>query len=890
MSRTPVFTKKAPAPLPGVFSQAIIANGFVYTSGAVPSSPATGKLIDGDIQAHTHQCIQNLGAILEEAGSSLNDVIEVNVFLSDMKDFAKMNEVYVTYWGDIKPVRTCVAVKTLPGNTDVEIKCVGIVKKTNIDAFDQRHGCKYIGDGMLSASASRTSSTTHHRQIHTVSLSAHPSTHPNLHQHRSHMRLETKSPHVNVALIRFQRTGKLDARVLRIQYVAASVSPLQFPQAPRSLNPLDARAHSHCRTGAGAYLQQSLPGSLRCICAADLFRRPCVVGGVLLSFIFDIMAKGGKRNGCLAFLASDHNNFFALILTTPISIILLYSTLKNVLFSGKIFQFVTDNRPTVQFAVQIFANVLSMLQIIVLCRLINFGVRRYLTRQSMELDQLRAWNDAMVPRVNWDLPFGYGLVLLGFVSISMVFSAIWAAALTPVETSIIGDGSVTIPSWDNVTLIKEYPSEVGWEGPTEQNVKGRFTYSVGIQLLGSLLASASSATPLDNGPRTHGKMDKTRYNYIGRSYGIGSSAGLEDEDIQSNHLALGYRYQEDGYSAGVKCIYNESSDFDIHMSNEKWMYGAQGNLPDSDSGPEYSTYTGYTTDKVVAIGVAHFPDKIKEKVPVRRYLSIAAGKSYKFLHGIQCEVDFTPTRFNVTINLPGRNITVLPVNDSNVPDINPSRWLKGVTMRQFELIANDETNLYVSTVGTAFNASITDLRTSVLASSNPDGLTATEIILQGVENSITVMTDDMLGAYAAAQLMIGKFKQTTPATLRLSAIAIGERKYCIAAFALNLAVMLIFALEALRTRWWKGLPDFNMTDFRHVVIAASEGGSQLGSVGFGQDTKIGRIQVKCGDTGVGRFAILLDDERDEKFPIVQSSYESVALAKGWSGDAPPGMI
>ncbi|KPM40256.1 hypothetical protein AK830_g6260 [Neonectria ditissima] len=128
MSRIPTITDKAPAPLP-VFNQAIVANGFVYTSGSIAQDPATGKIIEGDIQAHTHRVIQNLSAVLEASGSSVNDVVEVSVFLADMGDFAKMNEVYQTYWGDIKPARTCVAVKTLPANTDVEIKCVAVVSK-----------------------------------------------------------------------------------------------------------------------------------------------------------------------------------------------------------------------------------------------------------------------------------------------------------------------------------------------------------------------------------------------------------------------------------------------------------------------------------------------------------------------------------------------------------------------------------------------------------------------------------------------------------------------------------------------------------------------------------------------------------------------------------------
>ncbi|KAI0594809.1 endoribonuclease L-PSP [Biscogniauxia sp. FL1348] len=121
--KTAVVTDKAPKALPGIYSQAIKANGFVFVSGAVPMDPVTMEIIDGDIQAHTHQCIKNLTAILEAAGSDIKKVVKVNVFLSDMDNFAAMNEIYSQYWGDVKPCRTCVAVKTLPLNVDVEIEC-----------------------------------------------------------------------------------------------------------------------------------------------------------------------------------------------------------------------------------------------------------------------------------------------------------------------------------------------------------------------------------------------------------------------------------------------------------------------------------------------------------------------------------------------------------------------------------------------------------------------------------------------------------------------------------------------------------------------------------------------------------------------------------------------
>ncbi|KAF7540949.1 hypothetical protein G7054_g970 [Neopestalotiopsis clavispora] len=128
--RVAVTSSKAPAVPANLMSQGIIANGFVFTSGAVGKDPVTGDIVKGPIEARTHRCIQNLAAVLEAGGSSVEDVIEVNIFITDMSNYGAVNKVYEQYWGQLKPARTCVAVKTLPGNTDVEIKCVGLVKSS----------------------------------------------------------------------------------------------------------------------------------------------------------------------------------------------------------------------------------------------------------------------------------------------------------------------------------------------------------------------------------------------------------------------------------------------------------------------------------------------------------------------------------------------------------------------------------------------------------------------------------------------------------------------------------------------------------------------------------------------------------------------------------------
>ncbi|KAL1883830.1 hypothetical protein VTK73DRAFT_7618 [Phialemonium thermophilum] len=120
---TPVLTKNA-APPAGPYSQAIKTPTAIYCSGQIPCD-AEGNLITGSIQELTRACIKNLKAVLEEAGSSIDKVVKVNVFITDMANFAPMNEEY-SKWFTHKPARSCVAVKQLPKGVDVEIECIAL--------------------------------------------------------------------------------------------------------------------------------------------------------------------------------------------------------------------------------------------------------------------------------------------------------------------------------------------------------------------------------------------------------------------------------------------------------------------------------------------------------------------------------------------------------------------------------------------------------------------------------------------------------------------------------------------------------------------------------------------------------------------------------------------
>lgn len=117
-----VSTEKAPAAI-GPYSQAMIVNGVVFTSGQIPIDPATGEITAKTIEEQAEQVMKNLGEVLKEAGSSYEKTVKTTCFLSDMGDFAAFNEVYEKYFTG-KPARSCVAVKTLPKNVLCEVEAI----------------------------------------------------------------------------------------------------------------------------------------------------------------------------------------------------------------------------------------------------------------------------------------------------------------------------------------------------------------------------------------------------------------------------------------------------------------------------------------------------------------------------------------------------------------------------------------------------------------------------------------------------------------------------------------------------------------------------------------------------------------------------------------------
>jgi 2-iminobutanoate/2-iminopropanoate deaminase len=121
-----IATVKAPKAI-GPYSQAVVHNGLAFLSGQIPLDPATGHLVEGDIAAQTTRVLENLKAVLEASGSALDRVVKTTVYIKDMGEFAKMNEVYGKYFSENPPARSTVEAARLPRDVRVEIDAIAIV-------------------------------------------------------------------------------------------------------------------------------------------------------------------------------------------------------------------------------------------------------------------------------------------------------------------------------------------------------------------------------------------------------------------------------------------------------------------------------------------------------------------------------------------------------------------------------------------------------------------------------------------------------------------------------------------------------------------------------------------------------------------------------------------
>jgi 2-iminobutanoate/2-iminopropanoate deaminase len=126
MSISTITTNKAPSAV-GPYSQGVKVNSLIFTSGQLPIVPETGELLKDDIKKETRQCLENVKAILREAGATLENVVKVNIYIVNMDEFSSINEVYEEYFNEHKPARSCVEVSRLPKDGNIEIEAIAVL-------------------------------------------------------------------------------------------------------------------------------------------------------------------------------------------------------------------------------------------------------------------------------------------------------------------------------------------------------------------------------------------------------------------------------------------------------------------------------------------------------------------------------------------------------------------------------------------------------------------------------------------------------------------------------------------------------------------------------------------------------------------------------------------
>lgn len=125
--KTIISTPKAPAAI-GPYSQAVLVNGMLFTSGVIPIDPETNTLVQGDVEAQARQAIGNLKNLIEASGSSIEKVVKTTVFIKDMNDFGKINDIYKEFFTSDFPARSCVEVARLPKDVLIEIEAIAVVE------------------------------------------------------------------------------------------------------------------------------------------------------------------------------------------------------------------------------------------------------------------------------------------------------------------------------------------------------------------------------------------------------------------------------------------------------------------------------------------------------------------------------------------------------------------------------------------------------------------------------------------------------------------------------------------------------------------------------------------------------------------------------------------
>ncbi|KAK5692397.1 hypothetical protein LTR97_010705 [Elasticomyces elasticus] len=497
---------------------------------------------------------------------------------------------------------------------------------------------------------------------------------------------------------------------------------------------------------------------------------------------------------------------------------------------------VSTQRTAVQILVQILSHGLGLMQVYSLRACLRFAIRLLVFRTPVRLEKLGYWAALSSGQVDITLPAKLLFMCASLVALSVLPGALWTGALTPLlEVSRLPTkASIEVPAftqasadiWDSEFEMRHLEL---WNIVENCKGTGLITSCPVPALQGALLSTASSATAISGTVRRHAKIDSSDWSYLGRSYGLGSSFGLTT--VQSDGTVLAVSYIEYGFAADVRCIFNTSAAYSLEFletadgGTSVAVYAAQGYLPnsfDEGSGPgegeNYSVVSSSpdpTTSKILAWSA--------RAIGGRNFIVVATGsKGYSQFDQAQCEVVFHPSAFNVSANITSKQIVVLPNPSVNAAVTQLSNITTTINaINSVNLLSRMSSSLYTSVLGDAL------ARNLVSVVDPTDSANTTSNALRSLEDSFSAVLDDILGAYGAAQIILGRDTDVVSVIPTGRTTRIGDPIYIYLAAGLTGLVLLVQLVEIVRTRCWSGLVILNIFDVRSVIVAASAGGSGI---------------------------------------------------------------
>lgn len=493
---------------------------------------------------------------------------------------------------------------------------------------------------------------------------------------------------------------------------------------------------------------------------------------------------------------------------------------------------IQSHRNVASVTVQILSTLLSMAQILVICSLINFAARVQLFRSPTSIADLSFWSALSIPQLDVKLPIFRLVLVVLMLALGPGLGALWTGSITPLATTTLrNDGQISVPFFNLPINRTMYPRSsdgaiITQCAPAPQDPRGTsypvLDTCIVNSKLGPLIATASTATNITN-PSQHPKIDNSTWTYRGRSYGKGSSTGLYKVTGTADNKTAdrGYSYEETGWLTNVTCQRQTSTIFpfeeyytptdgtqvSLRAANTVVLDSANMTIPPfyvaTPIGNGYNSapfgYFAWTT--INASG--------------KNYLATSATNWTVNLDKILCTFDFTPMVFQTNVSTPDQIITITPVRNADQP-FNQTGNVTDAILSDLDLLSRmTSSSLATSALENAIN--INNVSIKLLY---PD-LPADKITEMSLEHAIIALADDLLtyqGILAVARE--NNESVEAPVQRHFAAIKIGQARFSIAQFAFNLALCVVYLIEAARTRAWKNMPAFNFAEVKALALAA----------------------------------------------------------------------